>query len=203
MHTHMSTPIYSANPHLSIYPSIHPPICAFTQLPGAKPGHGGILPQAKITPFIAEARGVPMDRDCISPASHSAFTTPDEFVDFIARLRELSGGKPVGFKLCVGKPEELAAIVRVMSERPHDAPDFITVDGGEGGTGAAPEEFSNYMGMPLVEGLTLTDSFLRGVGGGTHLPTTPFVNHHHNRCHSRPNHCNHFRNYAIAARPQS
>ena len=116
---------------------------------GAKPAHGGILPKEKLTEAIAEARGVPMGTDCLSPPTHSAFNTPHQFIEFIARLRELSDGKPVGFKLCVGKPEELAAIVRAILEvGPEAGPDFITVDGGEGGTGAAPPEFSNRIGSP-------------------------------------------------------
>jgi len=130
---------------------------------GAKPGQGGLLPAAKITPEIAEARGIPMDVDCHSPATHSAFDTPIEMMHFIARLRELSKGKPVGFKLCVGHRREFMCIVRAMLET-GIAPDFIVVDGKEGGTGAAPMEFANHMGMPLVEGLTFVHNTLRGVG---------------------------------------
>lgn len=130
---------------------------------GAKPGQGGLLPAAKITPEIAEARGIPMDRDCHSPATHSAFDTPLEMMHFIARLRELSKGKPVGFKLCVGHRREFMCIVRAMLET-GITPDFIVVDGKEGGTGAAPMEFANHMGMPLVEGLTFVHNTLRGVG---------------------------------------
>ncbi|MGL4281421.1 MAG: FMN-binding glutamate synthase family protein, partial [Albidovulum sp.] len=120
---------------------------------GAKPGQGGVLPAAKISEEIAEARGVPMGVDCVSPASHSAFTTPIEMMEFIQRLRELSKGKPVGFKLCVGHRREFMCIVKAMLET-GITPDFIVVDGKEGGTGAAPLEFANHMGMPLVEGLT-------------------------------------------------
>ena len=130
---------------------------------GAKPGQGGMLPAAKITPEIAEARGVPMGVDCISPASHSAFETPIQMMEFIARLRDLSGGKPVGFKLCIGHRREFMCIVRAMLET-GITPDFIVVDGKEGGTGAAPLEFANHMGMPLVEGLTFVHNTLRGVG---------------------------------------
>lgn len=130
---------------------------------GAKPGQGGVLPAAKITPEIAEARGVPMGEDCISPASHSAFSTPLEMMEFIARLRELSGGKPIGFKLCIGHRREFMCIVRAMLET-GITPDFIVIDGKEGGTGAAPLEFANHMGMPLVEGLTFVHNTLRGVG---------------------------------------
>jgi len=130
---------------------------------GAKPGQGGVLPAAKISPEIAEARGVPMGQDCISPASHSAFSTPLEFVEFIAQLRGLALGKPVGFKLCIGHRREFMCIVRAMLET-GITPDFIVIDGKEGGTGAAPLEFANHMGMPLVEGLTFAHNTLRGVG---------------------------------------
>ena len=130
---------------------------------GAKPGKGGILPAAKITEEIAEARGVPMGEDCHSPDAHSAFSTPIEMMDFIARLRELSDGKPVGFKLCVGHRREFMCIVKAMLKT-GVTPDFIVVDGKEGGTGAAPLEFANHMGMPLVEGLTFVHNALRGAG---------------------------------------
>lgn len=130
---------------------------------GAKPGQGGMLPAAKITPEIAEARGIPMGKDCLSPASHSAFQTPLEMMHFIQRLRTLSGGKPVGFKLCIGHRREFMCIVRAMLET-EILPDFIVIDGTEGGTGAAPMEFANHMGMPLVEGLTFAHNTLRGVG---------------------------------------
>ena len=128
---------------------------------GAKPGHGGILPAAKVTPEIAAARGVPVGVDCISPSSHSAFTTPLEMMAFIVRLRELSGGKPVGFKLCIGHPWEWFGIVRAMLET-GVTPDFIVVDGAEGGTGAAPVEFSDHVGAPLQEGLRLVHNTLVG-----------------------------------------
>ncbi|MBR25845.1 MAG: FMN-binding glutamate synthase family protein [Rhodobacteraceae bacterium] len=130
---------------------------------GAKPGHGGMLPAAKITPEIAEARHVPMNEDCISPPSHSAFSTPLEMVEFIGRLRELSGGKPVGFKLCIGHRREFMCIVKAMLKTDIYA-DFIVVDGSEGGTGAAPLEFSNHMGMPLQDGLMIVHNTLRGAG---------------------------------------
>lgn len=129
---------------------------------GAKPGQGGMLPASKISPEIAEARGVPMDKDCISPASHSAFGTPLEMMAFIKQLRDLSGGKPVGFKLCIGHRREFMCMVRAMLET-GITPDFIVIDGKEGGTGAAPLEFANHMGMPLVEGLTFAHNTLRGV----------------------------------------
>ncbi|HPD93601.1 MAG: FMN-binding glutamate synthase family protein [Rhodobacter sp.] len=128
---------------------------------GAKPGQGGILPAAKITPEIAEARGVPMGVDCHSPDGHSAFSTPVELMQFIARLRELSDGKPVGFKLCIGHRREFMCMVKAMLKT-GITPDFIVVDGKEGGTGAAPLEFANHMGMPLVDGLTFAHNALRG-----------------------------------------
>ena len=130
---------------------------------GAKPGHGGVLPGAKVTPEIAQARGVPVGVDCISPASHSAFDTPIEMLHFIARLRELSGGKPTGFKLCIGHPWEWFAMVKAMLAT-GITPDFIVVDGAEGGTGAAPLEFTDHVGSPLQEGLLLVHNTLRGVG---------------------------------------
>lgn len=128
---------------------------------GAKPGHGGVLPAAKINKEIAETRGVPMGRDCISPPYHSAFSTPIELLEFIARLRELSGGKPAGFKLCIGDPVEFLAICKAILET-GIAPDFITIDGAEGGTGAAPQEFSDHLGVPLREGLLLAHNALVG-----------------------------------------
>lgn len=130
---------------------------------GAKPGHGGILPGAKVTPEIAEARGVPAWQDCNSPAHHSAFSTPIELMHFIARLRELSGGKPVGFKLCIGHPWEWFAMAKAMLKT-GITPDFIVVDGAEGGTGAAPVEFVDHVGTPLREGLRLVHNTLVGVG---------------------------------------
>jgi len=128
---------------------------------GAKPGHGGILPAAKVTPEIAEIRHVPLGQDVLSPPAHTAFSTPLEMLDFIEELRELSGGKPVGFKLCVGSRSEFVAICKAMVETGKH-PDFITVDGGEGGTGAAPLEFSNSVGMPLSEGLAFVHNALTG-----------------------------------------
>jgi glutamate synthase domain-containing protein 2 len=130
---------------------------------GAKPGHGGMLPASKISPEIAEARGVPMGVDCISPASHSAFSTPIEMMNYITELRTLSKGKPIGFKLCIGHRREFMCIVKAMLQT-GVTPDFIVVDGKEGGTGAAPLEFANHMGMPLVEGLTFVHNTLRGAG---------------------------------------
>src|SRR5271166_1393551 len=130
---------------------------------GAKPGHGGLLPAAKVSAEIAAARGVPMGEDCISPASHSSFSTPIEFVLFPRDLRRLSGGKPVGFKLCVGHPWEFLAICKAMLET-GICPDFIVVDGKEGGTGAGPFEFLDHVGMPLREGLTFVHNALVGAG---------------------------------------
>jgi glutamate synthase domain-containing protein 2 len=130
---------------------------------GAKPGHGGILPGAKVTAEIAAARGVPIGKDCVSPSSHSAFSTPVEMMQFIARLRELSGGKPTGFKFCIGHPWEWFAMVKAMLET-GITPDFIVVDGAEGGTGAAPLEFTDHVGAPVQEGLLLVHNTLLGVG---------------------------------------
>ena len=129
---------------------------------GAKPGHGGVLPGAKVTPEIAAARGVPVGVDCISPSRHSAFSTPIEMLGFIARLRELSGGKPVGFKLCIGHPWEWFALAKAMLETDL-LPDFIVIDGAEGGTGAAPLEFTDHVGAPLQEGLLLVHNTLVGL----------------------------------------
>jgi len=129
---------------------------------GAKPGHGGILPGPKVTPEIAATRGIPIGEDCISPSSHSAFSTPVEMMHFIARLRRLSGGKPTGFKFCLGHPWEWFAIVKAMLET-NITPDFIVVDGAEGGTGAAPVEFTDHVGAPLQEGLLLVHNTLVGV----------------------------------------
>jgi len=130
---------------------------------GAKPGHGGVLPAAKVTPEIAQTRGVPMGKDCVSPSRHSAFSTPLELMGFITRLRTLSGGKPVGFKLCIGHPWEFMCIVKAMLET-GVTPDFIVVDGTEGGTGAAPTEFSDHIGSPMREGLHWVHNVLVGAG---------------------------------------
>jgi glutamate synthase domain-containing protein 2 len=130
---------------------------------GAKPGHGGVLPAAKVTPEIAEARGVPLGADCVSPAAHSSFGNPIELLEFVQALRELSQFKPVGFKLCIGHPWEFFAIVKAMLAT-KILPDFIVVDGAEGGTGAAPLELSDNMGMPMKDGLRLVHNTLVGVG---------------------------------------
>ena len=129
---------------------------------GAKPGHGGVLPGPKVTPEIAEARGVAVGEDCVSPAAHTEFGTPVELLLFLSRLRRLSGGKPVGFKLCIGHPWEWFAICKAMLETGL-TPDFIVVDGAEGGTGAAPLEFSDHVGAPLQEGLLLVHNTLVGL----------------------------------------
>jgi glutamate synthase domain-containing protein 2 len=130
---------------------------------GAKPGHGGVLPKAKVSAEIAEARGVPMGQDCVSPARHSAFTNPVELLEFLVRLRHLSGGKPVGIKLCVGHPAEWFSLVKAMLQT-GITPDFVVVDGAEGGTGAAPIEFADHVGMPLRDGLRLVHNSLVGAG---------------------------------------
>jgi glutamate synthase domain-containing protein 2 len=130
---------------------------------GAKPGHGGVLPGPKVTPEIAQARGVPAWTDCVSPASHSAFDTPIGLLAFVARLRELCGGKPTGFKLAIGHPWEWFAIAKAMRDT-GITPDFIVVDGKEGGTGAAPVEFIDRMGMPMRDALLLVHDTLTGLG---------------------------------------
>jgi glutamate synthase domain-containing protein 2 len=130
---------------------------------GAKPAHGGILPAIKVSTEIAAARGVERGEDCISPPAHSAFSTPIELLEFVQTLRELSGGKPVGFKLCVGIRRHFMAICKAMLKT-KIYPDFITVDGSEGGTGAAPVEFSDFIGTPLAEGLSFVHNSLVGAG---------------------------------------
>ena len=130
---------------------------------GAKPGHGGILPAAKLTPEIVAIRGVVPGQDVVSPPAHTAFSTPLGLLQFLQTLRDASDGKPVGFKLCVGKRHEFLGIVKAMLES-GIVPDFITVDGGEGGTGAAPLEFSDSVGTPLNEGLSFVHNALVGVG---------------------------------------
>jgi glutamate synthase domain-containing protein 2 len=130
---------------------------------GAKPGHGGVLPGPKVTAEIAAARGVPEGIDCISPARHAAFSTPVELLQFAATLRDLSDGKPVGIKLAIGHPWEWFSIVKAMLHT-GILPDFVVVDGGEGGTGAAPIEFTDHVGTPLREGLMLVHNALVGAG---------------------------------------
>ncbi len=129
---------------------------------GAKPGHGGVLPGPKVTPEIAEARGVPVWTECVSPARHSAFGTPLELLEFVDRLRRLSGGKPTGFKLAMGHPWEWFAIAKAMQVS-GITPDFIVVDGKEGGTGAAPVEFIDRVGAPMQEALLLVHNTLVGL----------------------------------------
>lgn len=130
---------------------------------GAKPGIGGVLPGKKVTPEIAETRGVPVGEKCVSPPGHSAFSTPRELIRFMVQLRQLSGGKPVGFKLCVSSRVEVLAMVKAMLDE-GTAPDFIIVDGSEGGTGAAPLEYEDHVGMPLTDGLMLVHNALVGAG---------------------------------------
>lgn len=130
---------------------------------GAKPGHGGILPAAKLTQEIAAIRHVPMGHDVVSPPAHSAFSSPIELLEFIVKLRVCSGEKPVGFKLCIGKKTEFLAICKAMLET-GITPDFITVDGAEGGTGAAPIEMVNSIGTPLRDGLNFVNNALIGIG---------------------------------------
>ena len=135
---------------------------------GAKPGHGGMLPARKVTPEVARIRLVEEGKDVISPPAHKEFSTPLEMVDFIKKLRNLSGGKPIGFKLCIGNKSEFLAICKAMQEKAIYA-DFITVDGGEGGTGAAPLEFSNSVGMPLRDALAFVYDALNGFGLKKHI----------------------------------
>ncbi len=128
---------------------------------GAKPGHGGVLPATKVSAEIAAARGVTQGKDCVSPAAHSTFSTPTGLLEWAAQLRDLSGGKPVGIKLCIGQPHEVFAIMKAMRETGIRL-DYIVVDGAEGGTGAAPVELSNRVGTPLREGLMLMRDALVG-----------------------------------------
>ncbi|CCD91087.1 putative glutamate synthase domain 2 [Bradyrhizobium sp. ORS 375] len=130
---------------------------------GAKPGHGGVLPAAKVSEEISKIRGVAMGEDCISPPAHRAFSTPIGMMQFIGEMRRLSGGKPAGFKLCIGHPWEFLAICKAMLET-GIYPDFIVVDGNEGGTGAAPLEFMDHLGMPMREGVNFVHNALIGLG---------------------------------------
>jgi glutamate synthase domain-containing protein 2 len=129
---------------------------------GAKPGHGGVLPAAKVSEEISKIRGVPMGEDCISPATHRAFSTPLEMMKFISEMRRLSGGKPAGFKMCIGHPWEFLAICKAMLQS-GIYPDFIVIDGNEGGTGAAPLEFMDHLGMPMREGVNFAHNALIGI----------------------------------------
>ncbi len=130
---------------------------------GAKPGHGGVLRGGKVNAEIARTRGVEIGQDCISPSNHSEFSTPNELLLFAEKLRDLSGGKPVGIKLCIGHPWEFVSIVRAMVDSGKRL-DFITVDGAEGGTGAAPAEFADHLGCPLRDAIVFVDNALRGAG---------------------------------------
>ena len=135
---------------------------------GAKPGLGGVLPGSKVTPEIAATRGVPVGQTVVSPPAHNAFSTPLELMHFIATLRSLSGGKPVGFKLCIGARTEFLSMCKAMLQT-GITPDFIIIDGSEGGTGAAPQEFVDHVGMPLTEGLILVQNCLVGTGLREHI----------------------------------
>ncbi|MFV9454366.1 FMN-binding glutamate synthase family protein [Rhodococcus sp. NM-2] len=130
---------------------------------GAKPGVGGVLPAAKVSAEIAEYRGVPVGEKCVSPAAHSAFHTPREMIEFVARMRDLADGKPVGLKLCVGSRVEILAICKAILEV-GTGPDFIVVDGAEGGTAAAPLEYEDHVGLPLTDGLMTVHNALVGTG---------------------------------------
>lgn len=130
---------------------------------GAKPAHGGVLPGAKVNAEIASIRGVPVGRDVISPPAHTAFSSPTGLLEFVRELRTLTGGKPIGFKLCIGRRSEFMAICKAMIETGITT-DFITVDGAEGGTGAAPLEFTDRLGVPIDEGLTFVHNCLTGIG---------------------------------------
>ena len=130
---------------------------------GAKPSHGGLLPADKISREIADIRGIPMNQDCLSPPDHSQFSTPIELLHFVKKLRDQTGGKPVGFKLCIGRRTEFMGICKAMIKT-GILPDFITIDGAEGGTGAAPLEFTNRFGMPINEGLAFAHNCLVGSG---------------------------------------
>ena len=135
---------------------------------GAKPGHGGVLPGVKNTPEIAKIRGVRPHETILSPPAHSTFDSPEGLLEFIQKLRHLSGGKPTGFKLCVGVPEEFEAICKAMVKL-NIYPDFISVDGAEGGTGAAPLEFADHVGLPLYVGLVIVDELLKKYGLREHI----------------------------------
>lgn len=135
---------------------------------GAKPGHGGVLPGAKVTKEIAETRGVEIGKCVHSPAGHSTFSTPIEMLVWVKELRDLSGGKPIGIKLCVGKPHEVFALIKAMKET-DILLDFIVVDGTEGGTGAAPQEFTDHVGMPLRDALIIVRNALVGSGLKKHI----------------------------------
>lgn len=135
---------------------------------GAKPSHGGVLPKEKITEEIAKIRGIPIDEDCLSPPAHSSFNSPHTLLDFIVQLRTLTEGKPIGIKLCIGHKKEFLGLVKAMLSR-KIYPDFITVDGAEGGTGAAPLEFTNRLGMPADEAVAFVHNSLVGANLREHI----------------------------------
>lgn len=135
---------------------------------GAKPGHGGLLPAEKNTPEIAKIRAIKPHTDVHSPSSHSAFSNAFELLVFVNQLRKSSGGKPIGFKICIGQKEEFTSIAQAIIET-GIIPDFITVDGAEGGTGAAPLEFIDYMGMALSDALTFVNATLKEYGVREHI----------------------------------
>jgi glutamate synthase domain-containing protein 2 len=135
---------------------------------GAKPAHGGILPKEKITPEIAKIRHIPLDQDVLSPPAHTTFNSPTSLLEWLSSCRNLAGGKPIGFKLCLGKPTEFLGIVKAMLAT-EIYPDFITIDGAEGGTGAAPVEFTNRVGTPLNDALLLIHNALIGAGIREHI----------------------------------
>jgi len=138
---------------------------------GAKPGHGGILPAIKNTEEIAKIRHVQPHTVVASPPYHTAFNTPSEMVTFLKKMRDLAGGKPIGFKVCIGHKAEFISICRAMIEQ-DTYPDYIDIDGGEGGTGAAPQEFSNYLGAPMLDGLAFAHNVLRGLDIRKHIKLT-------------------------------
>jgi glutamate synthase domain-containing protein 2 len=158
------------NPDGSFSPEIFAKVAADDQIKmielkisqGAKPGHGGVLPAAKVSAEISRIRGIAIGEDCISPASHKAFATPIQMMEFIGEMRRLSGGKPTGFKLCIGHRWEFLAMCKAMLET-GIYPDFIVIDGKEGGTGAAPLEFMDHLGMPMREGVNFAHNALIGI----------------------------------------
>lgn len=158
------------NPELFAEKALHPSVkmIELKISQGAKPGHGGILPAEKNSEEIAKIRHIQPHTKVVSPPFHSAFDTPLEMVKFIKKLRDLSGGKPVGFKVCIGYKSEFIAICKAMIEL-DTYPDYIAVDGGEGGTGAAPPEFSNYVGAPLIDGLDFVHNVLNGLDIRKHI----------------------------------
>lgn len=135
---------------------------------GAKPGHGGLLPAEKNTEEVSKIRNVKPHTTVHSPSSHSAFKNATELAYFLKKLRDLSGGKPVGFKICIGRKDEFIDIVKALHAT-GIYPDFITIDGAEGGTGAAPLEFIDYMGMALSDALVFANKTLKQYGLREHI----------------------------------